>query len=53
MKSGTIRDLYAGPKVAVLQAETSDKGRDPYRLVILMLITLFCMPKMTGEVWDL
>ena len=37
---------------AVLYAQTTDEGWDKYRLVILMLITLFCMNKMTGEVWD-
>ena len=25
---------------------------NPWRLVFLLLITLFCMHKTTGEVWD-
>ena len=40
------------PNVAVLHAKITDEGWDPYRLVILMLITLFCMHQTTGEVWD-
>ena len=39
-------------KVAVFQAKTTDEGWDPWRLVFLMLIRLFCMHKATGEVWD-
>ena len=42
----------SGPKVAVLHSKTTNEGWDPWRLVILMLITLFCMHKTTGEVWD-
>ena len=42
----------SGPKAAVLHAITTDEGWDPWRLVILVLITLFCMHKTTGEVWD-
>ena len=43
---------HSGPKVAVLHPKTTDEGWDPKRLVILMLITLFCMHKTTGEVRD-
>ena len=50
MRSGTHRDLYAGQQVAVLHTKTRDEGWDPYRLVILMLITLFCMHKAAGDV---
>ena len=32
--------------------KTTDDGWDQWRLVILVLITLFCMHDMTGEVWD-
>ena len=32
--------------------KTTDEGCDPWRLVILVLITLFWMHEMTGEVWD-
>ena len=42
----------SGPKAAVLHAITTDEGWDPWRLVILVLITLFCMHKTTGEVRD-
>ena len=31
--------------------KTTDEGWNPWRLVILVLITLICMHKMTGEVW--
>ena len=49
---GPKETCNSAPKAAILHAKTTDKGRDPSRLVILMLITLFCMHKMTGEVWD-
>ena len=39
-------------KVAVLHAKTTDVGWDQLRLVILVLIMLFCMQKSTGEVCD-
>ena len=45
-------DANSDPKVAVLHAKTTDKGWDPQRLVILMLISLFYMHKTTAEVWD-
>ena len=43
---------YSRSKDAVLHPKTTDEGWDPYRLVILMLITLFCKHKTTGEVRD-
>ena len=49
---GPIETCNSDPKVAVLLAKSTDEGRDPKRLAILLLITLFCMHKMTGEVWD-
>ena len=48
---GHIETCYSGPKVAVLHPKTTDECWDPYRKVILELITLFCMQKTTGEVW--
>ena len=33
--------------------KNTDEGWDPERLVILVLITLFCMHKTTSEVWHL
>ena len=50
---GPIENCYSGTNGAVLHAKTTDKGWDPQRLVILILGTLFCMQKITGEVWDL
>ena len=49
---GPIETCNSGPKVPVLHAKTADEGWDPQRLVIQLLITLFCMHKATGEVWD-
>ena len=43
---------HSAPKVAVLHPKTTDQGWDHYRLLILMLIKLFCMYKTTGEVRD-
>ena len=42
---GPIEICYSGPKVAVLHPKTTPEGWDPWRLVILMLITLFCKQK--------
>ena len=39
-------------KDVVLHAKTTDEGWDTLRLVILVLIALFCMLKATGEVRD-
>ena len=49
---GPIETCISGPKVAVLYPKTTREGWDPWRLVILMLSTLFCKQKITGEVWD-
>ena len=49
---GIIETCISDPIGDVLHAKTTDKGWDPWRLVILVLITLFCMHKPTGEVWD-
>ena len=49
---GPIEISYSSPKVAVLNAKTTDKGWDPERQVILVLITMYCMHKTTGDVWD-
>ena len=49
---GPIETCYSDPKLAVLHAKTTDEGWNPLRLVILVLITLFCFHKITGEVWD-
>ena len=32
--------------------KTADEGWGPWRLEILVLITLFCTHEMTGKVWD-
>ena len=47
-----IETCNSVPKVAVLHANTADEGWNPWRLVILKLIKLFCMRKTIGEVWD-
>ena len=49
---GHIETCNSGPKAAVLLTKATNEGWDPERLVIHMLITLFCMHKTTGEVWD-
>ena len=49
---GRIETFNSDPNVAVLHAKTTNEGRDTYRLVILMLIKLFCMHTTTGEVWN-
>ena len=49
---GPIETCNSDPKDAVLHAKTTDEGWDPERLVILMIITLFCMHKSIGEVWN-
>ena len=48
---GPIETINSGPKDAVFHAKTTNEGWDPYRQVILMLITLFCMHKTTDEIW--
>ena len=49
---GPIETCNSDSKVDILHTKTTDEGWDPYRLIILMLITLFCTHKTTGEVWD-
>ena len=49
---GPIETCNSDPKVAVLPVKTSDAGRDPLRLAILVLKALFWMQKTIGEVWD-
>ena len=49
---GLIETCFTGPKVALLHPKTTHEGWDPWRLVILMLLTLHCRQKITGEVWD-
>ena len=49
---GPLETCYSGPEFAVLHAKTTSGVLDPQALVILMLGTLFCMQKTTGEVWD-
>ena len=46
---GPIETCYSGPEVAVLHAKTTGGVLDPQRLVILMLGTVFCIKKITGE----
>ena len=40
---GPIETCYSGPKVAVLHQKNTNEGSNQWRLVFLMLITLFCM----------
>ena len=42
----------SGAKVAVLNVKTTNEDWESLRLLILILITLFCMHKATGKVWD-
>ena len=49
---GPMESSYSGPKVAVMHSKTTNEGWDPWRLVILMLKSLFWMYKTLGEVWD-
>ena len=49
---GPLETCNSDPKVAVLHAKSTDKGWDPQRLVILLLITLSCMHKTIRQVWD-
>ena len=49
---GLTVTFYADPKVAVFHQKNTHEGWDTQRLVILTLITLFCMQKITGEVWN-
>ena len=47
---GPIERCYSDPEVAVLNAKTTGEGWNQYRLFVLVLRTLFCMHKATGEV---
>ena len=49
---GPTQTCKSGTKVAVLHAKTTDEGWNLYWLVLLVLSTLFCIHKSTGEVWD-
>ena len=49
---GLIETCFSGPKVALLHPKTTHEGWDPWRLVILMLLTLHCRHKTAGEIWD-
>ena len=50
---GPIETINSGHNDAVVNAKrTTDEGWDPYRLVIMMLISLFCMHTTTGEIRD-
>ena len=49
---GPIETCISGPKGAVLHPNTTREGWEPWGLVILMLSTLFCKQKITGEVCD-
>ena len=42
---GPIETSNSAQKIAVLHAKPTDKGWDPYRLVSLVLKSLFCMQK--------
>ena len=46
---GPIETSNSGHNVAVLHAKTANEDWNPYRLVIMMLITLFWMHKTTDE----
>ena len=49
---GLIETCYSGPEVAVLHAKTTCGILELQRLVILVLKSLFCMHKTTGEGWN-
>ena len=46
---GPIETCYSGPEVAVLHAKSTGVVLDPLRLVILVLKSLFCLHKITGD----
>ena len=52
VRSGTLRDLYTGTKVAVFYPKTTREGWNPYSPFILALSTLPCVFKITDEVRD-
>ena len=47
---GLIETCFSCPKVALLHPKTTHEGWDPWRLVILMLLTLHCRHKTAGEI---
>ena len=49
---GLIVTCSSGPQGAVLHPKTTGGVLDPQRLVILVLKSLFCMHKTTGEGWN-
>ena len=49
---GRIEISYSGPEYAVLHAKTTGWVLDPQRLLILVLKSLFCMHKTTGDGWN-
>ena len=49
---GNIETCYSGPGVAVLHEKSTGGVLDPQKLVILVLKSLFCMHKTTGEFWN-
>ena len=49
---GPLETCYSGPEFAVLHAKTTSGVFDLQAIAILMLGTLFCIQKITGEVWD-
>ena len=46
-----MQTCKSGPKDAVFMEKNTDEGWNPYRLVILVQITLVCMHKATGYIW--
>ena len=48
---GNIETCYSDPEVTVLHAKTTGEVLDTQKLVILILNSLFCMHKTTGEDW--
>ena len=46
---GPIETCYSGPEDAVLHSKSTGGVLDPQRLVVLVLKSLFCMHKTTGE----
>ena len=49
---GSIETCYSGPEIAVLHSESTGGVLDPQSVVILSLMSLFCMHKTTGEGWN-
>ena len=49
---GPIETCYSGPEFAVLHAKATGWVLDPQRFVILVLKSLFCMHKTTGDGWN-